>query len=94
MAANDLTINQISTVLGEIVGQATGSKPMAVTDTSSFVTVAQLGLKAGYDVLATSISQVLSRTIFSTRPYNRKFGGLEVSNQRYGSCLPPEFKKS
>lgn len=85
MAANDLTINQISTVLGEIVGQATGSKPMAVTDTSSFVTVAQLGLKTGYDTLASAISQVLSRTIFSTRPYNRKFGGLEVSNQRYGN---------
>lgn len=85
MAANDLTINQISTVLGEIVKQATGSKPMAVTDTSSFVTVAQIGLKTGYDTLATAISQVLSRTIFSTRPYNRKFGGLEVSNQRYGN---------
>lgn len=85
MAVNDLTINQISTVLGEIVGQATGSKPMAVTDTSSFVTVAQIGLKTGYDTLATAISQVLSRTIFSTRPYNRKFGGLEVSNQRYGN---------
>lgn len=85
MAANDLTINQISTVLGEIVEQATGSKPMAVTDTSSFVTVAQIGLKTGYDTLATAISQVLSRTIFSIRPYNRKFGGLEVSNQRYGN---------
>ena len=65
MAANDLTINQISTVLGEIVGQATGSKPMAVTDTSSFVTVAQIGLKTGYDTIATAISQVLSHTIFS-----------------------------
>ena len=85
MAVNDLTINQISRVLGEIVEQATGSKPMAVIDTSSFVTVAQIGLKTGYDTLATAISQVLSRTIFSTRPYNRKFGGLEVSNQRYGN---------
>lgn len=85
MAANDLTINQISTVLGEIVGQATGSKPMAVTDTSSFVTVAQVGLKAGYDAFATAVSQVISRTIFSTRPYNRKFRGLEVSNQKYGN---------
>lgn len=85
MAVNDLTINQISSVLGEIVEQATGRKPMAVIDTSSFVTVAQIGLKTGYDTLATAISQVLSRTIFSTRPYNRKFGGLEVSNQRYGN---------
>lgn len=85
MASNDMTINQISTVLNEIVGQATGQRPMAVTDTSSFVTVAQTALKTGYDPLTTAISQVLSRTIFSTRPYNRKFGGLEVSNQKYGN---------
>ena len=85
MASNDMTINQISTVLNEIVGQATGQRPMAVTDTSSFVTVAQTALKTGYDPLTTAISQVLSRTIFSTRPYNRKFGGMEVSNQRYGN---------
>lgn len=83
--ANDMTIEQISTVLNGIVKQATGSNAATVTDTSSFVTVANTALKAGFDPLATAISQVLSRTIFSVRPYTRKFGGIEVSNQRYGN---------
>lgn len=42
-------------------------------------------MKTGYDPLATAISQVLSKTIFSVRPYTRKFKGLNVSNQRYGN---------
>lgn len=85
MAVNEMTINQISTVLNSIVKQATGQNGIAVTDTSSFVTVANTALKVGYDPLATAISQVLSRTIFSVRPYKRKFGGLEMSRQRYGN---------
>ena len=83
--ANDLSFNQLSTVLTEIVSQATGKKALAPVDTSSFVTVAQTALKTGYDPLTTAISQVLSKTIFSVRPYTRKFKGLNVSNQRYGN---------
>lgn len=83
--ANDLSFNQLSTVLTEIVSQATGQKALAPVDTSTFVTVAQTALKTGYDPLTTAISQVLSKTIFSVRPYTRKFKGLNVSNQRYGN---------
>lgn len=82
---NDLSFNQISTVLTEITNQATGVKNVEPVNTSSFVSVAQTALKTGYDPLATAISQVLSRTIFSVRPYTRKFKGLNVSNQRYGN---------
>lgn len=85
MAVNDLTFNQLSTVLNSIVEQATGEAQLTPTDESSFVTVAQVGLKAGYDPLMTAISQVLSRTIFSIRPYNRKFKGIQVTNQRFGA---------
>ena len=85
MAINDLSFNQLSTVLTEITNQATGVKNAAPVDTSSFVSVAQTALKTGYDPLSTAISQVLSRTIFSVRPYTRKFKGLNVSNQRYGN---------
>ena len=85
MAANDLTFEQLSTVLNSIVEQATGESVLTPTDESSFVTVAQLGLKAGYDPLMSAISQVLSRTIFSIRPYNRKFKGIQVSEQRFGA---------
>lgn len=83
--ANDLSFNQLSTVLTEITNQATGVKNAAPIDTSSFVSVAQTALKTGYDPLTTAISQVLSKTIFSVRPYTRKFKGLNVSNQRYGN---------
>lgn len=83
--ANDLSFDQLSTVLTEITNQATGVSNFAPINTSSFVTVAQTALKTGYDPLTTAISQVLSKTIFSVKPYTRKFKGLNVSNQRYGN---------
>lgn len=83
--ANDLSFDQLSTVLTAITNQATGVTNIAPLDTASFVSVAQMALKTGYDPLTTAISQVLSRTIFSVRPYTRKFKGLNVSNQRYGN---------
>lgn len=85
MAANDLSFNQLSTVLNSIVAQATGKNPLAITNTSEFISVAQTALKTGYDPLLQSISQVLSRTIFSTRPYYRKFGGIQVDKQKWGN---------
>lgn len=85
MAINDLSFNQLSTVLTAITNQATGVNNITPLNTSSFVSVAQTALKTGYDPLTTAISQVLSKTIFSVRPYTRKFKGLNVSNQRYGN---------
>jgi hypothetical protein len=83
--ANDLSFDQLSKVLTAITNQATGVSSVTPIDTASFVSVAQMALKTGYDPLTTAISQVLSRTIFSVRPYTRKFKGLNVSNQRYGN---------
>ena len=86
MSANDLSINQVSVLLNAIVKQATGNTATAAKlDLSNFATVAQLPLKIGYDPVVQAISQVLSNTIFSVRPYTRKFKGLNVSNQRFGN---------
>lgn len=87
MAVNDLTFNQLSTVLNSIVQQATGQQAQQVTNTAEFVSVAQTALKTGYDPVLQAISQVLSRTIFSIRPYTRKFGGLMVTNQQFGNIV-------
>lgn len=87
MAVNDLTFNQLSTILNSIVQQATGQQAQKVTNTAEFVSVAQTALKTGYDPVLRAISQVLSRTIFSIRPYTRKFGGLMVSNQQFGNIV-------
>lgn len=83
--ANALSFDDLSTVLNSIVKQATGQTALAATDTSSFVAQAQTALLSGYDTLATSISQVLSKTIFSVRPYNRKFGGLYADSVKWGN---------
>lgn len=85
MPVNDLSFNDLSTVLNAIVTQATGQAQQTPVDESSFVTVAQVGLKAGYDPLMTAISQVLSRTIFSERAYTPKFKGIRTSEQRFGA---------
>lgn len=83
--ANDLTFTQISTVLNDIVNLATGNEASKALDYSTFVNQAQLALKMGYDPVLNSISQVMARTIFSIRPYTRKFKGIEADNQRWGN---------
>lgn len=83
--ANSLTQNQLYTVLNSIAAQATGNAGLTATDTSSFVTVADVILKSGYDNLISAISQVLSRTIFSNRPYTRKFRSLETDRITFGN---------
>ena len=85
MAANVLTYNAIGTILNQIVTQATGKAVITPTNTSEFTAVANTGLLAGYDNLMGAISQVLSRTIISTRPYSRHFQGLEADAIRYGN---------
>ena len=85
MAANSLTFNTIATVLNQVVSQATGKTVLTPTNTSDFVTVANTGLLAGYDNLMGAISQVLSKTIISNRPYTRKFKGLEADSIRWGN---------
>lgn len=85
MAANSLTFNQIATILNSVVQQATGKAVITPTNTNEFVTVAQTALLSGYDNLMGAISQVLSRTIISSRAYGRKFRGLEADNIRWGN---------
>lgn len=83
--ANDFTFTQISTILNTIYQQVMGSTPMTAIDTSQFVNVATTVLKQGYDPVIGAISQVLGPTIFSHRPYTRKFKVLERTRQQYGN---------
>lgn len=82
---NDMGFNQISATLAEIVAQATGQKVLTPINTSEFVSVATTALKTGYDPIMGAISQVISRTLFSVRPYYSKFRGLQADTIRYGN---------
>ena len=82
---NNMTFNQLATVLNAIHNQATGTSAAAAVDTYTFVSQAQTALKTGYAPVMNAISQVLSRTIFSIRPYSAKLRGMMVSEQKYGN---------
>lgn len=82
--ANSLTYTQISTILSDIVKQATGIKPLTPVNSAQFTSVATTALQLGYDPIMQAISQVMNRTIFAIRPYDRKFRGLDVTRQQFG----------
>lgn len=84
MSVNTMTFEQSAGLLTSLVEQATGQKPLTPTDESEFVSLAQTTLRTNYDIMATAISQVLSRTIFSSRPYSAVFRGLQVDSEKFG----------
>lgn len=84
---NDLSITQISAVLNDVISQATGQKTLGAVDASQLVAVGQTQLLTKADPLMSAISQVLSKTIFSVRPYTEKFRDLEVSEMKFGNMV-------
>ena len=84
MGVNTMSFEQASTLLASLHEQATGKSALTPTDLSDFISVAQSTLQAGYDPVINAISQVVGRTIIAVRPYDRKFRGLEASNDRWG----------
>lgn len=87
MSVNTLTFEQVSTVLTSIVKQATNQAVITPTDTASFVSVAQTALRANRDAVMNAISDVLTRTIFSIRPYSAKLTGLDMDTFRWGAMM-------
>lgn len=81
------TISNFSSIatLNGIIKQATGQTNISDLYANNFVTVASVALGIAPDALLNAISQVISRTIFSIRPYNRKFAGLFVDNMKWGN---------
>lgn len=84
---NDMTVSQCSSTLENVLSQATGQKTLGVVDSSQLVAVAQTQLLTGADPLMGALSQVLSKTVFSVRPYMEKFKDLEVSTMKFGNMV-------
>lgn len=82
---NDMNFYQVATLLNAVQQQATGQASIAPANFNEFVSAAQTTLRTGYDPVMNAISQVLSRTIFSIRPYDRRFALAEISEAAYGN---------
>ena len=87
MAVNTMGIEQAYSLIASLHEMATGQKTTTPTDESSFISVAQATLVNGYDPVLNAISQVIGRTLIAVRPYRRKFGGLEMSAERWGAII-------
>ena len=87
MAVNTMGIEQAYSLIASLHEMATGQKTVTPTDESSFISVAQATLVNGYDPVLNAISQVIGRTLIAVRPYRRKFGGLEMTAERWGAII-------
>ena len=87
MSVNTMDIEQAYTLITALHEQATGETALTPTDLSSFISVAQKTLQAGTEKVMNALSIVLTRTIISVRPYDRKFAGLEVTSDRWGGLI-------
>lgn len=82
--ANTFTPQDVHALMNEIVSEATGRTDLKVVDTSTFVSVGETLLRTGEEHTLNAISTVISRTIFSVRPYKGKLDSLRVTSERWG----------
>ena len=87
MSVNTMSFEDASAILNNIRQQVTGETSLAPVTTADFVSVATTLLQAGYDPVLNAITQMVSRTIFSIRPYNRKFGGIKMDSEQWGAIV-------
>ena len=80
---------QISTVLNKIVADVTGQNPVpgSFRDTKDFVAAADMALSVGTDPIMNSITQMIGRTVISSRPYEPATALVEMDALRYGNAV-------
>ena len=87
MSVNTMTFEDASAILNNIRQQVTGQASLAPVNTAEFVSVGATLLQSGYDPVLNAITQMVTKTIFSIRPYSRKFGGIKVDSEMWGSIV-------
>lgn len=87
MSVNSLQIEDVYQILNSIHSQATGQTSLAPTNTYEFTSMATTTLAAGVDTVYNALMNTIGRTVFSVRPYERKFSGLVQDNVRWGGIM-------
>lgn len=81
---NTITQQDVSTLLNATIAQMRGGA-LANLSVGESISIGQSTLKTNPDSLLGAISQVLSRTIFSVRPYTAKLRTLDRDAIRWGN---------
>lgn len=86
MSVNTMTFEQSAAFLTALYQEATGQQPtIQVSNTADFITVGTTLIQGGYDPIISALTQILDRTIFSMRVYNKKFEDITVDEIRWGA---------
>ena len=85
---NNAEFVQAATLLNGLLSQATGKSNIAVvTNLGEWVSQAQTAAKLGYDVLTSQLTQMVTKTIFASRPWERKLRDLYFDGERWGNHI-------
>ena len=87
MAVNSMNFQQSSTLLNALLQQMTGQSAITIEDESDFVAVGTTVLQQGYDPLNKAISQVLTRSIYSSRAYDMIYPSIERDEAKWGGIV-------
>lgn len=86
MSVNTMTFEQSAAFLTALYEEATGQQPtLQIANTADFVTVGTTLIQGGYDPIISALTQILDRTIFAMRVYNKKFEDITVDEIRFGA---------
>lgn len=84
MSVNTMATEDVYALLNSLHSQATGKTSIAPTTPADFISMATSTLQAGTDSVYNALMQTIGRTIFSSRPYAAKFGGIQADANRWG----------
>lgn len=85
MSVNNMTFEQAATFITALTKQVTGETVLTPVTSADFVSVATKTLAAGVDPVLSTLTQMISRTIFSMRAYNRHLADVITDTQRFGA---------
>lgn len=86
MSVNTMTFEQSAAYLEALYKEVTGQFPtIQIANTKDFTTVGTTLLQGGIDPLAMGLQQILDRTVFAMRLYNKSFEDITVDEIRYGA---------
>ena len=86
MSVNTMTFEQAGAFLTALYQEATGQKPtIQITNTADYVSVGTTLLQGGLDPVVNGLVQLLDKTIFAMRVYNKKFEDIIMDERLYGA---------
>ena len=86
MSVNTMSFEQSAAFLTALYEEATGQQPtLQISNTADFVSVGTTLIQGGMDPIIGALTQILDRTVFAMRVYNKKFEDLTVDEIRWGA---------